>query len=334
MSDEHGQQPIPPKPPLPGQPTPPPPGGDPAAAPQTAGQPFPPSAHNPYAPSAAYPGQPYAGQPYAGQPYAGQPAAGQPAPGQPYAGQPYAGQPAPGQPYPGHAGVGYAAPPAGGKKKSPALILGLVAGGVVLLAIIGTLIAIFTSPAAQETARPAPPVPTDQPAAPTDPDEDDPVAPSQPSGDAVAFGDCEIVPVQGWTFHADGSEWAYGESGNGELVEAGCVAFEADTDPGFVLQSYFGVLAEDTCTESEVLSEPAEVDAGIDGLAVGSGVLGCRVSNANGTFDVAILALSGTRDDGRTVITGLYLLEGSDQERLQQDFSAMTQSAWVDLLGG
>ncbi|MBO3665086.1 hypothetical protein [Microbacterium stercoris] len=313
--------PVPPLPPLPPLPPQAQAQGQPPAQPQAPGQqpaqaPGQYPAYNPYAPQAPAPGQPpaYGAQP-AGQPpaYGAQPAG--------YGAYPSYGQPPVPPPYPGYAGAGYVPAPPQVKKRSPWLIIGLVGAGVVVLAIIGMLIAIFSSPAAAPADPEIPDPPVSQPS-----DPDAPVA------DAVAFGDCAIQPADGWALGSTGEGSVMLQNASGELLEGTCAQLEAGVEPGVVVQSWFDFLAERDCTASEMVNPPAAQDAGVRDLDVGMGMMLCTVSTAQGTIDLGVLTISATRDDGLTGLTTLYFAEGSDFDTLNAQFATMTQSVWMSVL--
>lgn len=89
----------------------------------------------PYGP----PQPPQSPNPYGGQPYAAQPPAQPPAHQQPYPGQPYPGQPGPPQPYPGQGAWGQ--PPTGTppRKNRIGMVIGIIAGAVLLLGALGAI---------------------------------------------------------------------------------------------------------------------------------------------------------------------------------------------------
>ncbi|MER6257513.1 hypothetical protein ABT224_39945 [Streptomyces sp. NPDC001584] len=86
-------------------------------------------------------GSPQPPNPYGGQPYAAPPAHQQPYQGQPYPGQPYPGQPGPPQPYPGQGAWGQ--PPTGTppRKNRIGMVIGIVAGAVLVLGALGAVAA-------------------------------------------------------------------------------------------------------------------------------------------------------------------------------------------------
>ncbi|MBF9135040.1 DUF3105 domain-containing protein [Plantactinospora sp. S1510] len=141
----YAAQPVPPQAGYPTAPMPPqpgygpPPGGYPPPPEATPGYGMPPAPPQGYGPPQPGYAQPPAPAPGYGQPGYGQPGQGQPGYGQPGQGQPGYGQPGHGQP--GHGQPGY--PYEGGQPAPPAkparrtgLIIGIVAGAVVLILLL------------------------------------------------------------------------------------------------------------------------------------------------------------------------------------------------------
>ncbi|MFG1923550.1 hypothetical protein [Cryptosporangium sp. NPDC048952] len=158
-------QPTPLPPGHPGTPTPGYPGSPAPGYPGSPGYPGAPTSGYPGAPTSGYPGAPTSG--YPGAPTSGYP--GAPTSGYPQ-GAPTSGYPAAGYQAPGYGGYPPVPPP---KKSRTGLILGIVAGVVVLMVIVGSIgaWALFSGddpdPIASSSPS-APPSPTASPS-PTDP---------------------------------------------------------------------------------------------------------------------------------------------------------------------
>lgn len=333
-------------------------------------------------------GQPTQGQPQpGGYPPAGYPPAGYPPPGYPpgphgapppgYAPTPpqgaYAPGPSPQGGYDPRAGYGQAGGyqsqpggygpqgPGGGyrgapgqppRKKSSALILGIVAGALVLLVALGGIVMALTrgggsdQPSSSITPGQAAP-PTDQPSsdsssdptsppspAPTDPPET--TAPSseppstkptkepQQGGSSVSLGKgISVTPAPGWKADQKGDGSA--QFSNGTSLFVGLVGdVEPGSNPTQFCDAYHRRLAE-KATDGK-FNDPESLDLKSSKLKGASCLAQVTVSSGQGSSDLMIYSVVSIRKDGVTVVGTLYFTKATDTKELGQEFVSMVNS--------
>lgn len=252
----------------------------------------------------------------------------------------------PGGGMPPHGG-GY--PPTGGQpaKKSPGLIIGIVAAALVLLAAVGGIIMVLNrdpqgqpGPVSITPTEPVPPsaqpTPTDQPTPDSSgtpsPDSSGSPEPTPtdtgsqpPSGDAIDLGSgISLTPASGWETQKTGKGVAQLSDGKsvflGQVIKA-----EANTNPGQLCDAWHRKIAEGTSNGK--FQDAKSVDLGTKKLSAGTCLAQITVSNGQGSSTVLLFSLVSVRTgDGVTVIGTASFPENADPQQLNKDFSAMTNS--------
>jgi hypothetical protein len=320
----------------------PPPGGYPPAGYPPPGYPQAPQGPPPgYAPT--QPQGPYGPGPYPQGGY--DPRAGYGQPGGYQQRQGGYGPQGPGGGYPGAPGQ----PP---RKKSSALILGIVAGALVLLVALGGIVMALTrggdsdQPSSTITPGQAAP-PTDQPSsdpsseptsppstAPTDPPET--TAPSseppstkptkepQQSGSSVSLGKgISVTPAPGWKAGQKGDGSA--QFSNGTDLFVGLVGdLEPGSNPTQFCDAYHKRLAEKATNGK--FNDPESLDLKSSKLKGASCLAQVTVSSGQGSSDLMLYSVVSIRKDGVTVVGTLYFTKATDTKELGQEFVSMVNS--------
>jgi hypothetical protein len=295
------------------------------------------------------PPQPPGGYPSQGQPgsYSGQPGAYPPQGGY----GPQGGYPPPGA-YPG-APVGYppgvgGPPPVGPPpKKSRAMIIGIVAAAVVLLAAIGGVILVLTQGGDTQpdatitpapTVEPTPEAPSAQPTSaspsgrqstPPQPTEaPDPV----PSGKAITLDHgISVTPAEGYQLEKSGT--GYARLSNGDQLFLGqAVAVDPGTNPGQLCDAWHRKIVEGQANGQFGNPETADLNTKNLKGATCTGMF--TASNGSGSQDVVVSSLVSVRTDGVTAIGTMYFLKDAEGDQLNKDFSAMMNSMLQDQASG
>jgi len=227
------------------------------------------------------------------------------------------------------------------------MILGIVAGSIAFLVIVGIIIGLLTNNHASAT-----------PSAPITPDTGTPTAqapappPSQPSDEPsqsrptagtgggsskggtpgkIDFGTCSLTPSSGWKKKAvkPSEGIASVTDSSGDLFQAQCVQLGAGTDPEDVLSSWFDQLAKN-CTDSK--KQPADkIETGSPSLTAAQAQMTCAISDSQGSMNEGIASAAAVRKDGMTAVTTVFYSESSDTDQIGKDYSAMTVSVWSSL---
>ena len=270
----------------------------------------------------------------------------------PQGGYPPQGQPAgygqqpPGGGYgqPGEVPPGGGYPPAAGPaaKKSPGLIIGIVAAAIVLLAAVGGIIMVLNRDSSDQpppvsitptnTAPPTgppTPSPTNQPTATPrespQPTPDSTGTQPPPSGTAVDLGNgVTLTPASGWEVQKTSSGVA--QLSNGQSVFLGqVIQAEANTNPGQLCDAWHRKVAEGT--SSGKFQDPKSANLGTSKLSGGSCLAQVTVSNAQGSTTVLLFSLVSVRtSDGLTVIGTASFPPNANTDQLNTDFGAMVNS--------
>lgn len=289
----------------------------------------------------SYPQQPAGYPPQGGQ--AGYPQAGYP---QPPAGYPQQG----GQPFrPGQAGPGGYPPQgppgpsgyrppwsAGGAptKKSALLIIGIVLAAVVALVAIGGIIIGLSSGSRDvpdTTITPGPQTPPpDEPS--TDPSSLPSVEPSaEPtpgggsSGSAIDLGrDVTLVPADGWDVKKQTASLA--QLSDGKNVYIGqTAALDAGANPGQVCTAWHKQLAEGE--GGGKFTTPKASDVGTDKLRAATCTAQITASSGQGSSELLLVTVVSVRaSDGVAVLGTVAFTAAANQDQLQKDYTAMTNS--------
>jgi hypothetical protein len=290
-----------------------------------------------YPPQQPGPGGGYPPQQPPGYPPQQQP--GFPPPG--YAPQgAYAPQPPPGE-YPPQqlGGFGPQGPAGGGPatqgapaKKSPVMIIAIVAAAIVLLAAIGGIIMVLThggtnqpdvtitpSQAAPPTEQPTP-QPTGQPTP-----EPTPTQSQHPTGGSIDLGNgVELTPAGGWQVKKTGKNVAQLSDGK-SLFLGQSLQISPSTNPGQLCDAWHRDVSEGTSNGK--FQDPKDVDVGTTRLKAASCVAQVTVSGGQGSTKLYLYSLVSVRQsDGVTVIGTAYFTPNTDTDQLNKDFTAMMNS--------
>lgn len=265
------------------------------------------------------PQQPVAGPGYPGHPQQGYPQPGYPQPGYPQ--QAYAPQGYPQQAYPqqaygagGYPPAGYPQAPKAGK--SPATLIGIVVGSVVLLVLVGVVFLLTSKPG------PTPPVPPPSPA-PTSPASTSPTPdpspspdpepspspdpePAPPAADSVDLGEGVFVAVpDGWEVMSQSTGYAALRS-DSAMVTAQVAPVGATMDTVSMCSTYLERLLQDA--PDLELDKAAAADPGTDALKMAS--CAARYADTAGakSTQVAVIAFVSQRvsDDVVAIVTMAY----------------------------
>ena len=270
-----------------------------------------------------YPPQPPGGYGPAGAPQRA--SAPQPAPGGYPPQQPggFGPQP-PGAGPPGAPGV----PP----KKSPVIIIAIVAAAIVLLAAVGGIIMVLTRGGADQpevTITPSQqPVPTEEPTAqptPTEGPQPSPTETTQTPGGAIDIGNgIELTPAAGWEVKKTGKNVA--QLSDGESVFLGqSVQISPTTNPGQLCEAWHRDVAEGTSNGK--FQEAKDVDLNTARLKGATCVAQVTVSGGQGTTKLYLFSLVSVRQsDGVTVLGTAYFTPDVNTDQLNKDFTSMVNS--------
>jgi hypothetical protein len=305
---------------------PPRPGGYPPQPQQPGGYPPPQPGYPPQQPGGYPPQQP--GYPPQQPGYPPQQPGGyppQPPPGYPPQQQPGAyGPQGPGGVAPG----GPAAP----RKKSPVMIIAIVAAAIVLLAAVGGIIMVLTRGGTNQpdvTVTPSQPVPpTEEPTPePTgQPTQPSPTESSRPpTGGAVDLGNgIELVPAAGWQVKKTDKNVA--QLSDGESVFLGqSLQISQSTNPAQLCEAWHGKIAEGTTNGK--FQDAKDADVGTTRLKAATCAAQVTVSGGQGSTKLFLFSLVSVRQsDGVTAIGTTYFTSDADTKQLNKDFTSMINS--------
>lgn len=227
-----------------------------------------------------------------------------------------------------------AAPPAAPgvpAKKSPVIIIAIVAAAIVLLAAVGGIIMVLTRGGADQpevTITPSQqPVPTEEPTAePTPTEEPSPTETTQaPPGSAIDIGNgIELTPAAGWEVKKTGKNVA--QLSDGESVFLGqSVQISPSTNPGQLCEAWHRDIAEGTSNGK--FQEAKDVDLNTARLKGATCVAQVTVSGGQGTTKLYLFSLVSVRQsDGVTVLGTAYFTPNVNTDQLNKDFTSMVNS--------
>jgi hypothetical protein len=251
----------------------------------------------------------------------------------------YSQQPAPGG-YPPQQPGGFGPQPPGAApaaapgvppKKSPVIIIAIVAAAIVLLAAVGGIIMVLTRGGADQpevTITPSQqPVPTEEPTAePTPTEEPSPTETTQaPPGSAIDIGNgIELTPAAGWEVKKTGKNVA--QLSDGESVFLGqSVQISPSTNPGQLCEAWHRDVAEGTSNGK--FQEAKDVDLNTARLKGATCVAQVTVSGGQGTTKLYLFSLVSVRQsDGVTVLGTAYFTPNVNTDQLNKDFTSMVNS--------
>jgi hypothetical protein len=233
----------------------------------------------------------------------------------------------PGQPPPGTQGA-----PA---KKSPVMIIAIVAAAIVLLAAVGGIIMVLNRGGTDQPdvsiapSQPAPPTeePTPQPSGrPSSQPQPTPTESSQsPTGGAIDLGNgVELVPATGWEVKKTGKNVA--QLSNGKSVFLGqSLQISPSTNPGQLCDAWHRDVAEGTSNGK--FQDAKDADVGTTRLKAATCVAEVTVSGGQGTTKLYLFSLVSVRQsDGVTVIGTAYFTPNTETDQLNKDFTSMINS--------
>jgi hypothetical protein len=290
----------------------------------------------PRQPGGSPPQQPGGYPPQQPSSYPPQPAGGYGPPGAPQ--RAYAPQPAPGG-YPPQQPGGFGPQPPGAgptgvpgvpPKKSPVIIIAIVAATVVLLAAVGGIIMVLTRGGADQpevTITPSQqPVPTEEPTAEPTPTEGPQPSPTETTqGAAIDIGNgIELTPAAGWEVKKTGKNVA--QLSDGESVFLGqSVQISPSTNPGQLCEAWHRDIAEGTSNGK--FQEAKDVDMNTARLKGATCVAEVTVSGGQGTTKLYLFSLVSVRQsDGVTVLGTAYFTPDVNTDQLNKDFTSMVNS--------
>jgi hypothetical protein len=313
-----------------------PPQGPGGYQPQQPGGYPPQSAGSPPQPPPGYPPQPPPGYPPQSSPgYPPQPP-GYPPPGGYGPQGAFAPQPPPGG-YPPQQPGGYGpqgpAGPGAPRKKSPVMIIAIVAAAIVLLAAIGGIIMVLNRGGANQpevTITPSqPPAPTEQPTQQPTTSTGPQPAPTEktqpPTGGAIDVGNgIQLTPAAGWEVKKTGHNVA--QLSDGKSVFLGqSVQVSPSTNPGQLCDAWHRDVAKGTSNGK--FQDSKDVDLGTTRLKGATCVAQVTVSGGQGTTKLFLFSLVSVRQsDGVTVLGTAYFTPDADTDQLNKDFTSMVNS--------
>jgi hypothetical protein len=216
-------------------------------------------------------------------------------------------------------------------KKSPVIIIAIVAAAIVLLAAVGGIIMVLTRGGADQpevTITPSQqPVPTEEPTAePTPTEEPSPTETTQaPPGSAIDIGNgIELTPAAGWEVKKTGKNVA--QLSDGESVFLGqSVQISPSTNPGQLCEAWHRDIAEGTSNGK--FQEAKDVDLNTARLKGATCVAQVTVSGGQGTTKLYLFSLVSVRQsDGVTVLGTAYFTPNANTDQLNKDFTSMVNS--------
>jgi hypothetical protein len=236
---------------------------------------------------------------------------------------------------PGPGGPGTPGTPGAPAKKSPVMIIAIVAAAIVLLAAIGGIIMVLNRGGADQPdvsitpSQPAPPTeepsprPSGEPSAEPEPT---PTESSQaPTGGGIDLGNgVELVPAAGWEVKKTGKNVA--QLSNGRSLFLGqSLQISPSTNPGQLCDAWHRDVAEGTSNGK--FQDAKDADVGTTRLKAATCVAQVTVSGGQGTTKLYLFSLVSVRQsDGVTVIGTAYFTPNTDTDQLNKDFTAMINS--------
>jgi hypothetical protein len=252
----------------------------------------------------------------------------------------YPQQPPPGyplqQPGPyGPQGPGGVAPggPAAPRKKSPVMIIAIVAAAIVLLAAVGGIIMALTRGGTNQpdvTVTPSQPVPpteepTPEPTGQPTPQPSPTESSRPPTGGAVDLGNgIELVPAAGWQVKKAGKNVA--QLSDGKSVFLGqSLQISQSTNPAQLCEAWHGKIAEGTTNGK--FQDAKDADVGTTRLKAATCGAQVTVSGGQGSTKLFLFSLVSVRQsDGVSVIGTTYFTSDADTNQLNKDFTSMINS--------
>ncbi|GAA2101201.1 hypothetical protein GCM10009841_16700 [Microlunatus panaciterrae] len=328
------------------------PGGYPPQGPPQGQGGYPPQGPGGYPPQGpgGYPPQPQPGYPQQPQ-QPGQPGQGYSQP----AGYPQGGYQGPPQQFGtgqglggGQGGFGGGQGPGGPtgpggapKKKSNAMIIGIVVAAVVLLAAVGGIVIALTNgkdrptvtitpgqqttPSSGPTTSSPPDNPTPSPSTTTDQPSPSASQEQQPPGESIDLGNnITLTPAAGWDLKSKKPNLA--QLSNGRDVFVGQQAqLQATATPEQVCTDYHKQLSAKYSDPK--LGEAKARDLGNSKVKAAACSMMVTVATSQGSAQIQVTSLVSIRSaDGLAVVGTVYFDKGSDLTQLNKDFASMVVS--------
>jgi hypothetical protein len=232
-------------------------------------------------------------------------------------------------------GAGFPPGPGAPQKKSPVMIIAIVAAAIVLLAAVGGIIMVLTRGGSDQpdvTITPSQPVPpTEEPTPeptgqPTPEPQPSPTEPSQPpTRGSVDLGNgIELVPAAGWEVKKTGQNVA--QLSDGKNVFLGqSLQISQSTNPGQLCDAWHREIAKDTTNGQ--FQDAKDADVGTTRLKAATCVAQVTVTGGQGSTKLFLFSLVSVRQsDGVTVIGTTYFTPDADTAQLNKDFTSMINS--------
>jgi hypothetical protein len=223
--------------------------------------------------------------------------------------------------------------PSAPRKKSPVMIIAIVAAAIVLLAAIGGIIMVLNRGGGNQpevTITPSQPPapteqPTEQPTTTTGPQPTPTEKTQPPTGGAIDVGNgIQLTPATGWEVKKTGKNVA--QLSDGKSVFLGqSVQVSPSTNSGQLCDAWHRDVAEGSSNGK--FQDPKDVDLGTTRLKGASCVAQVTVSGGQGTTKLFLFSLVSVRQsDGVTVIGTAYFTPDADTDQLNKDFASMVNS--------
>ena len=218
-------------------------------------------------------------------------------------------------------------------KKSPVMIIAIVAAAIVLLAAVGGIIMVLNRGSAEQPdvsitpSQPAPPTeePTPQPSREPTAEPTPSESPQSRTGGAIDLGNgVQLVPAGGWDVKKAGENVA--QLSNGKSVFLGqSLQISPSTNPGQLCDAWHRDVAEGTSNGK--FQEAKDADIGTTRLKAATCVAQVTVTGGQGTTKLYLFSLVSVRQsDGVTVIGTAYFTPNTDTDQLNKDFTSMINS--------
>ena len=218
-------------------------------------------------------------------------------------------------------------------KKSPVMIIAIVAAAIVLLAAVGGIIMVLNRGSAEQPdvsitpSQPAPPTeePTPQPSREPTAEPTPSESPQSRTGGAIDLGNgVQLVPAGGWDVKKTGKNVA--QLSNGKSVFLGqSLQISPSTNPGQLCDAWHRDVAEGTSNGK--FQEAKDADVGTTRLKAATCVAQVTVTGGQGTTKLYLFSLVSVRQsDGVTVIGTAYFTPNTDTDQLNKDFTSMINS--------
>ena len=254
----------------------------------------------------------------------------------------YPPQPPPGGYPPQQPAVGGPGAPGAPAKKSPVMIIAIVAAAIVLLAAVGGIIMVLTRGGEAQPdvtitpSQPVPPAeqPTPEPTGRPTTAGPQPTPTSQPpTRGAINLGNgIELQPAAGWEVKKAGENVA--QLSDGKSVFLGqSLQISQSSNPGQLCDAWHRNIAEGTSNGQFQDSKDANV--GTSSLKAATCDAQVTVSGGQGTTKLYLFSLVSVRQsDGVTIIGTAYFTPNADTDQLNKDFSSMVNSMLKSQVAG